>query len=175
MRRTQLSIAAAALLAVTLTACGQDRGARAPAADAPSARVTITEGGTRLIARTDPRTGLRFEVQSSPPEFGGGSGLYIRATSATPQSVRDQLDGARVTPSCRVPGIEVQSYSQAWPAGGDHVGTALLPDDPNVVVAERVSTCELAVGIVDPATASPLATVSFRRATRAAADRAAAG
>jgi hypothetical protein len=100
----------------------------------------------RAITRTDPRTHLRFEVQTNT--MFGDSSLHVAFSATTPASIREQLQGADVMPGCDVPGAIVRGFPQHW-GRQDEIATALLVE-PVVPVADRATRCWLEIGQPGP-------------------------
>jgi hypothetical protein len=101
----------------------------------------------RRVARTDPRSGVRFEIQTST--LFGTSSLYLALTPATSAHLRDRLRGEQVLPGCDVPGVSVRGFAQLWGRHADQAGTALIVD-PEVSVADRAVRCWLEIGEPGP-------------------------
>jgi len=99
-----------------------------------------TEDGTQIIAATDERTGLRFEVQTSV-EF-GDSGAHVSTTKATPARVRRDLEGEQLALSCDLRGAKAKYFPNVWEDVDEPFGTALLVDG-DASAAKLVTSCML--------------------------------
>ncbi len=131
--------AAVAVLTLVVSGCGGSGGD-----DTPGMR---TEDGTQIIAATDPKTGLRFEVQTST-EF-ASSGAYVSTTKATPERVRRDLEGEQLALSCDLRGVKATYYPSFWEDVDEPFGTALLVDG-DASAAELVRSCMLMRGESGP-------------------------
>jgi hypothetical protein len=138
-------VSLSALSAVTAAAALGCAGEQPQPTGLPS--VQEAADAARVISRTDPRTGLRFEIESNT--LFGDSGLRIAFSPATPASLREQLRGADFMPGCDVPGVSVRGFPQRWGDLDDEVGTALVAD-PAVSIADRATRCWLEIGEPGP-------------------------
>ncbi len=129
MARTVLALA---LVAAALAGCG---GEGTTSSDEGKLRV---RDGVRAIGRTDSRTGLYFEVQTTRLS----STLSIRATRDLPAGVRTQVEGRRITATCAIPGTTVAALPRTWPDLAAPYVTTLQTRTP-VPGADRVTTCTL--------------------------------
>jgi hypothetical protein len=108
------------------------------------AAVSTTAAGTVVARQVDRRGGLVFEVETST-RF-GSSGLYVRLMPRAPAATREALFTIRwrrhapcpVSASANSPGGGIGAFVSS--------GTALLTDDPSVVVANVATRCALWLG-----------------------------
>ncbi len=123
------------VIAVMLAGCG---GVGAPRSDEGEVKVA---DGVRSISKTDPKTSLRFEIQTAGPS----TMLTIAATNTLPAGVRTQLEGKRISATCAVAGVTVAPpLAQAWPDLATPFHTTLQTKRP-VPVADRATTCTLRI------------------------------
>jgi hypothetical protein len=106
-----------------------------------------TAAGTQIISATDPRTGLRFEVQTSAVD--GGSSVHVTTTTDTPARVRRALEGRQLALSCRLRDAKARYFPSYWDDLDEPFGSALLVDD-DASAAERVTSCMLMRGQPGP-------------------------
>lgn len=139
VRRTHATLI---VLAGALTACGG--GSEAPG------KLVKTDAGGEKRTKTDPKTGLQFEVYSSPKDFGGGSVLTVRATDATSDATIARLtEKPSVAVSCRVRGAQVRYFPQPWKRAERKVASALVVDGDKSA-ARLAQTCQLVLGVSGP-------------------------
>ena len=105
------------------------------------------DDGSTTTAAVDPDTGLEFSVYFS--SFGDSSSLQVELTDATAEEAREAVVGSPVAIYCDVPGQDVQYFPQRWKDGEDHVGSALLPEEPTTNVATDAESCGLSLADTD--------------------------
>ena len=143
-----LAVAALALGAGTAGATallGHHESSRRDGRNRAGAAVTTTATGTVIARRVDRRRGLVFEVHSSI-RYGSGGSLYVRLAPGAPAATREAVFTRPLAATCAVPGQHVREFAGPWDVEVHQFGTALLTDDPSVVIANVATRCALWVG-----------------------------
>ena len=122
----------------------ENRSAASERQAAERAHVTMTPAGTVVARTVDRRRGLVFVVESSA-DF-GDSALYVTLTRNAPASTRRALLEHPLVGTCAVPGEHVREFAGRWDPRFRRYGTALLTDNPGVVIARKATSCALYVG-----------------------------
>ena len=184
--RTMRALLLTSLLAAALAAgCGADDSSTAGSGAGDKPKLETTDAGTRKIAVTDEKAGLRIEVQDDS--------LYVTPEDGAPQSTAD-LEGDLLGASCEDDGREgVQASPQFpvyWRDESKDWGSALAREDElgrvesydsfdeyddaeesRPVLAEHVTRCKLFATqptgqpeevVFDAQNDAPLATATFR-------------
>ena len=86
-----------------------------------------------------------FEVQGSV-RYGSGGSLYVRLAPGAPAAMREAMFTRPLAATCAVPGQHVREFAGRWDVEVHQFGTALLTDDPSVVIANVATRCALWVG-----------------------------
>lgn len=153
-------------VAVMAAGCGGDEEDEAP-------KLQTTDSGTRVIAVTDAKAGLRIEVQDDS--------LYVEAEDGAPESTK-KAEGKLLGASCLDDGREgVEAAAQFpvyWREKSNDWGSALARqddfdrlDDDRPVLAEHVTGCKVfrteptgepGQVVFDAENDTPLATATFR-------------
>jgi hypothetical protein len=72
--------------------------------------------------------------------------MSVRLTRDAPKSTRDAVLTRPLAGTCDVPGENLAEFAGHWDRQFGQYGTALLSDDPELMVANVATTCGLWVG-----------------------------